>query len=269
MEENKLPVKIIVAAHKAYPMPDDAMYLPVHVGAEGKLDDQGNPLDLGYAKDNEGDHISGKNYGFCELTGLYWAWKNLDTRFLGLVHYRRYFCTRKQILSYRELEPLLRNYSVFVPRKRRYYIESLYSHYAHTHYAEHLDITREIVKEKYPEYLNTYDKVLRRTGGYMFNMFIMRKDYLDCYCGWLFDILFELEKRVDASSLSGFQARFFGRVSEILFNVWLEQMTSLGRIGSKEIRELGYVFTDKVNWAKKGSAFLKAKFLGKKYEESF
>ena len=269
MEANNLSVTIIVAAHKAYPMPDDPMYLPVHVGAEGKLDDQGHPLDLGYVKDNEGDHISGKNYGFCELTGLYWAWKNLDVRFLGLVHYRRYFGARKRILCYRELEPLLSSYSVFVPRKRRYYIESLYSHYAHTHYAEHLDITREIVKEKYPEYLNTYDKVLRQTGGYMFNMFIMRRDYLDGYCRWLFDILFELEKRVDSSSLSEFQARFFGRVSEILFNVWLEQMIRTGRIGRKEIRELGYLFTEKTAWVKKGGAFLKAKFLGKKYEESF
>lgn len=28
--------KIIVAAHKPYTMPDDEMYLPVHVGAAGK-----------------------------------------------------------------------------------------------------------------------------------------------------------------------------------------------------------------------------------------
>ena len=31
-------IQIIVAAHKAYPMPEDPMYLPVHVGAEGKTD---------------------------------------------------------------------------------------------------------------------------------------------------------------------------------------------------------------------------------------
>ena len=28
------------------------MYLPLHVGAEGKTDQNGNPLDLGYQKDN-------------------------------------------------------------------------------------------------------------------------------------------------------------------------------------------------------------------------
>lgn len=57
-------------------MPKDEMYLPLHVGAEGKFDASGKPLDLGYTKDNTGENISEKNSYFCELTGLYWAWKN-------------------------------------------------------------------------------------------------------------------------------------------------------------------------------------------------
>lgn len=82
-------IKILIAAHKPYWMPKDPVYLPLHVGAEGKPD-------LGYTKDNTGDNISAKNPNFCELTGLYWAWKNLDADYLGLVHYRRYF-TRKEV----------------------------------------------------------------------------------------------------------------------------------------------------------------------------
>ena len=88
--ENKT-VKIVVATHKKYKMPKDEMYLPLHVGAAGKVDACGNPLDLGYQKDNTGDNISGKNASFCELTGLYWAWKNLDADYIGLAHYRRHF----------------------------------------------------------------------------------------------------------------------------------------------------------------------------------
>ena len=79
--------------------------------------------------------------------------------------------------------------------------------------------------EKYPEYLKSYDKVLKRTYGYMFNMMIMEKKLLDDYCTWLFDILFELRKRVDMPELDSFQGRFFGRVSEIIFNVWLQRCT--------------------------------------------
>ena len=66
-------VQIVVATHKKYKMPQDDMYLPLHVGAEDKIDKDGNPLDFGYQKDNTGDNISHLNPSYCELTGLYWA----------------------------------------------------------------------------------------------------------------------------------------------------------------------------------------------------
>ncbi|MBQ3973839.1 MAG: DUF4422 domain-containing protein, partial [Lachnospiraceae bacterium] len=74
-------IKIIVASHKSYWMPEDPVYLPVQVGAAGKED-------LGYVRDDSGDNISGKNVNYCELTGLYWAWKNLEADYIGLAHYR-------------------------------------------------------------------------------------------------------------------------------------------------------------------------------------
>ena len=55
--ENK--ATIIIATHKKYQMPADKMYLPVHVGAEGKKDSDGKELDLGYIKDNQYIEISG------------------------------------------------------------------------------------------------------------------------------------------------------------------------------------------------------------------
>ena len=57
-------VRIIVATHKKYDMPTDKMYLPLHVGAEGKFNEDGSPLDFGYQKDNTGDNISAKNLCF-------------------------------------------------------------------------------------------------------------------------------------------------------------------------------------------------------------
>ena len=72
------------------------------------------------------------------------------------------------VLTGDELAQLIPKYKIIVPKRRNYYIESLYSHYAHTHYAEHLDITREIISEKYPDYLESFDKVMKQTGGYMF-----------------------------------------------------------------------------------------------------
>lgn len=276
-KENTQRAIVIVATHKKYRMPDDPLYLPLHVGADGKTDENGNPLDLGYVKDNTGDNISDKNPSYCELTGLYWAWKNLkDYDYVGLAHYRRHFTDGHRakdpfdtVLTYTEIEPLLDQYTVFVPKKRQYYIETLYSHYAHTHYVEQLDMTREIIAEKYPEYLTAYDAVIKQTYGYMFNMMIMRQDLLDDYCKWLFDILGELEKRVDTSKLDAFQGRFYGRVSEIIFNVWLKQQVASGKIKASEIKELPVTHMEKINWWKKGTAFLKAKFFHKRYEGSF
>lgn len=74
----------------------------------------GNPLDLGYQKDNTGENISNKNAAYCELTGLYWAWKNLDTDYTGLAHYRRHFGKKTKapfegVLTYNELRPMLEN----------------------------------------------------------------------------------------------------------------------------------------------------------------
>lgn len=259
-------IKVIVATHKKYQMPTESIYLPVQVGSKGKEE-------LGYQKDEEGENISEKNPYFCELTGLYWAWKNLEADYIGLVHYRRYFTKSKRIpkkeedkfnciLSQKEIEELLKSTDIIVPKKRKYYIESLYSHYKHTMHIETLDETRNIIAEKYPEYLEEFDKLKTRTSAHMFNMFIMKKEILNAYCEWLFDILFELENRIDASQYDAFHARFFGRVSERLFDVWL-------RKNGLTYQEVKVMDMQNINWFKKGTSFLRAKFTGKKYDKSF
>ncbi|MGX2951539.1 DUF4422 domain-containing protein [Ursidibacter sp. B-7004-1] len=263
-------IKIIIATHKQYLMPSDEMYLPLHVGKLGKQD-------LGYQGDETGENISVKNPSFCELTGLYWAWKNLPNDYLGLIHYRRFFSVkraserRKQpieslYLTSEEASKLLEQYDVIVPKRRNYYIETLYSHYANTLHAEHLDVTREIIAEKCGQFLESFDEVMKQRGGYMFNMFIMPKELVNNYCSWLFPILFELEKCIPAEQYSAFHARFYGRVSELLFNVWLAQYS---KIKPLKVKAIPFVYGEKINWFKKGMAFLMAKFLGKKYEKSF
>ena len=258
----KPKVKIIVATHKKYEMPKDDIYIPLHVGAEGKED-------IGFIKDNTGDNISEKNPYFCELTGLYWAWKNLNADYIGLVHYRRHFCLKKKypnkfmnVLKEEEIVELLKKTDVVLPKKRRYYIENLYSHYDHTMYVEPLNVTGEIINQNYPEYGKCFNKLHKRTSAHMFNMFIMKKEILDEYCEWLFSILFELEKRIDVSKYDSFHARYLGRISELLLDVWI----NTNGLTYKEIKVMDI---EKVNWLKKGSSFLKAKFFKKKYKKSF
>lgn len=260
--KNGKNIKVIIATHKAYEMPKDKMYLPIYVGAEGKDD-------LGYVKDNTGDNISSKNPYFCELTGLYWAWKNLNADYIGLSHYRRHFSLKKKsnnkfdnVLTLDETEKLIKTTDVILPKKREYFIENLYSHYEHTMYIEPLDKTGEIIKEKYPEYFEYFKKLHKRTSAHMFNMFIMKKDIFDEYCKWLFDILFELEKRIDSSIYDNFHSRFYGRISELLLDVYLQK-------NSIPYKEVGFIYMEEINRIAKVKGFLKAKFGGEKYGKSF
>lgn len=245
-------IKIIVATHKKYKMPDDKIYMPLHVGREGKSD-------LGYQGDNTGDNISLKNANYCELTGLYWAWKNLNADYIGLVHYRRHFTYKKakgdkfqRIIGYKELSEILNKNDVILPVPRNYYIETNYSQYAHAHHAVDLDKTREIISEKYPEYIKAYDDSMQEPSGHRFNMFIMKRDNFDAYCEWLFDILFELEKRLDISNYNTNDARVFGFVSERLLDVWINTNNIL-------YTNQPYIFMEKQNWFIKGINFVKRK----------
>ena len=252
----KMNIRIIVATHKPYWMPDDPMYLPLHVGREGKPD-------LGYTGDNTGDHISGKNKNYCELTGLYWAWKNLEADYIGLAHYRRHFsngkifCEKKQrVISQDQLEHKLETCDVLLPNPRNYWIETNYSQYVHAHHAIDLDETRRILAERYPEYISAWDSSMKRTVGHRFNMFVMNKELFDAYCQWLFEVLFELEKRLDITGYNSNDSRVFGFVGERLMDVWIET-------NHIEYQNTPYVFMESQNWMIKGWNFLKRK-MGKK-----
>ena len=259
-------IKIIIAAHKKYQVPEEDVYFPLHVGGEGKED-------IGFPKDNTGENISIKNPYFCELTGLYWAWKNLDCDYIGLVHYRRYFTMKsvvfkneqekfQRVLNRKEIEAILEKADIILPKPRNYYIENIYDHYKHTMYIEPLDTTGQIIREKYPEYYPEFENLKKTTKMHAFNMFIMKKELLSEYCEWLFSILFELENRVDFSQYDSFHSRFFGRISERLLDVWI-------RTRKYSYQEVKVIDMQKVNWFKKGGSFLLAKFTGKRYKRSF
>jgi hypothetical protein len=90
----------------------------------------------------------------------------------------------------------------------------------------------------------------------------MKKDVLDDYCKWLFDILFTLEKKFKKKEYDAFHSRFYGRISELLLDVYINT-------NNLKYKEIYFMDMEKVDWVKKGTSFLKAKFLGKKYDKSF
>lgn len=235
-----MKIKILVAAHKKFPMPNAEGYMPILVGAAKNY-----KPGIEYQRDDEGENISSKNPNYNELTAVYWAWKNLkDIDAVGLVHYRRLFFDTKpysldNVLSINKARKLLVKYDVILPRKRNYYIETNYSHYIHAHHREPLDETRKIIVKNYPQYLIMFDKIMHRRKAHMFNMFIMKKDAFDSYCSFMFGVLEKLEKEIDISNYSIQEARVYGYISELLMDVWLETNAykytevAWGQIGGK------------------------------------
>ena len=256
-----MDIKIIVATHKKYRMPQDKMYMPVQAGRAISRE-----VLADYTGDDTGDSISEKNKNYCELTCLYWAWKNLQADCIGLCHYRRHFAMNgrkdkwKRIADRECIEKLLGSNDAVLPKKRDYFIETTYQQYIHAHNRQDLDKTEEILKEFYPDYLPAYKNVMESTKGHRFNMMIMKRDVFDSYCQWLFDVLFRLEERLDISEYSDYDKRVFGFVSERLLDVWVETQQKKNNF---RYAEMPVVNMEKQNWIKKGANFLKRKVMYK------
>lgn len=221
--------KLLVCVHKAGTFLNDGHYMPVQVGKAAST------TELPIQGDDTGENISRKNPSYCELTALYWAWKNLKpTDYIGLCHYRRYFDFtpfhyRERYLIRAEqlgksqrlpgLEKLFRKYDIVLPVSM-VFGESLREHYAKHHIGKDVDVLREVIEKLTPDYLDAFDSIMDRSNqlaGY--NMFLSRWETFDRYCGWLFPVLSELEKRIDISD-DPYQARIFGFLGERLLNVY-------------------------------------------------
>ena len=237
---------LAVAMHKQADVPHDPPYLPVQAGAAL------HPS-LGVTGDHTGDNISIRNPLYSELTAMYWLWRNADADALGLCHYRRYFRGRRGgLLTPAELDELLADADVIVPAPRVYLIETNRSQYAHAHRAVDLDVTRQVIAALHPAFLPDYDRVMKRVWGRRFNMCIMRRDWFDRYCTWLFSILTEVEAR-----LPDMPERTLGHIAERLMDVWLQHE-------KPRMRQLPVLHTESQHWPVRIARFLMRKIRGGK-----
>lgn len=215
--------KIYVVGHKDFKTPKDNMYIPIQVG------NNSNNFFSNGVRDNTGDNISEKNINYCELTAVYWLWKNVtELENIGICHYRRYFTYRgwskneEYFLNSADIKKILDQYDAIVPKKFKV-IKSVEYYYLHeVGRKKDVDKLIDIVSVKYPAYLNSLNKVLNAKSAFYCNMVIMSKKNYDLYCEWLFDILFELEKQTDLTGYSKVEERIYGYLSEFLLDVWME-----------------------------------------------
>lgn len=226
--------EIYIATHKPFQFPEKQEYIPIQVGKVN------SDIDLKITSDDTGENISELNESFCELTALYWMWKNSDADILGLCHYRRYFIDeKKEILSQEKILSLTKKKPfIIVANREKFFKEekkhlyffnkeffySVEEQYKIVHFEKDWLTLENTLKEIHPSYFSAFKKVARKRSGISFyNMFIADKIIVNQYCEWLFKLLFELKNRISIESYSPYQRRIFGFMAERLLNVFLEK----------------------------------------------
>lgn len=204
---------VLVATHKPDKVYQDDIYTPIHVGrAVSKFKEEMTEI-IG---DDTGDNISAKNPRYCELTAIYWAWKNMNnTNYVGLCHYRRYF---KTLYTSDKINFVLKEYDVVLPSPI-YYPFTMEDKLYRAVCEEDVAIFYQVIDKLYPEYKKSVLKYMHGNKDIAFNMFICSKEIFDKYCEWLFHILFECEKYIRLSGYSRAQ-RIFGHLSEYLLPIY-------------------------------------------------
>jgi len=217
---------LLVVSHKPFKCPNIGGYKPIYVGPK-KFE-----INRYAFRDDSGDSIAEKNPNYCELTALYWFWKNneLHYDYVGLCHYRRYFSkfgiTKSPhfYLTNHDIEKMMEDHEVILPTRRKIGCSVAENYYVKGHGKKRdLDSLIKIVGELYPEYVNDFKSTLLMNELSYCNMFVMSYSNYCSYCQWLFDLLFKLEEVTDLTDYTPAEARIYGYLSEILLNVWVQK----------------------------------------------
>jgi hypothetical protein len=245
-------VQIYLCTSSYFDLPKFAPFIPIQGGAA-----LNEPLP-GILGDNSGDNISRLNPMYCEMSAMYWAWKNAPkTDYIGFFHYRRLFNFGSPLAP--DAHWSERNFFDFKPETMARFgwdyetilksidgadivmphIEdvqrppewkepgTLYEHYRNCHISRDINLTMQVIKELYPEYSAITEKVMGSNRGYFCHMYIMRWEYFQEYMQWLFDITMATTNRIDLSApiykFNAHERRVSGFIGERIINIWVEQ----------------------------------------------
>lgn len=205
------------------------MYLPIHCGKAI------SNADLGIQGDDTGDNISHMNPHYCELTAMYWAWKNLkNVDYIGLCHYRRYFKInggKKPLVFFDDLQAidekmidastipsLLNKYDVILPN-HKYNSRSVYELFNTGTIEMLMQVFIRVLIKMHPEYSATLYKYLNGNKVINYNMFISDWHFFDSYCTFLFPVLDAIHLRLKPMHYTYYN-RLVSMFAEILLVVY-------------------------------------------------
>ncbi len=189
--------------------------IPIQVGAAGTQER------IAAVLDDSGDNISYKNSNYCELTALYWIWKNRlnggeneDGKYFGLFHYRRWLEVDdgdiRSIMEH-DIDVVLPFPTIHEPDIRRH----------HTRYVREADWAAMLraLEELEPEYYAAYERIFSQEYLYNYNILIAKADVFRGYCEWLFPILERVEE-LSVPKCSKRRDRYIGYLGENLLTLY-------------------------------------------------
>lgn len=211
-------IKILVCYHKKFPLLEDEILTPIHLGRAhaNKDSDDVKWLMEHMIGDDTGENISDKNAYYNEMTALYWAWKNYDKLgnpdYIGLAHYRRHFVMEENVaktysVRYYDEDNIL-DVLDYTPEKLHKIVDgcdfvthigrvyNLYQHYVDNQRQDDIDVAMEILKEMFPEYADTADAYMAGKISNFYNMNIFSRELFFQYCEFVFPIMEKFEERM-------------------------------------------------------------------------
>lgn len=218
----------------------------------------------GMIGDNTGENISKDNPRYNELSAQYWVWKHYEEignpEYIGFMHYRRHFifdenfdtsnkkrwlpginmfmtetldeeCTRN-ISTDKILNVISENcdcYAIKPYDVRLFFNNDVYmkEHYISTILGAKryiYDTFYDVVSELYPDYKSILDEFTYGSKLNCCNMFIMKKDLFFEYSDFCFNILGEVDKRIDSSCFDSQELRFLGFLAEYCLSLFVMKL---------------------------------------------
>ncbi len=187
-------------------------------------------------KDNTGDNISKRNRDYCEMSAVYWAWKNdKESDYIGLCHYRRRFHIHREMMLWAMEENYDAIYTLPQITDGGLREEFVERNYFLT--PEMWELTEEAIKKLSPEYLESWQSLSESFFLIAYNMFIMRRDIFEDYCSWVFSILEEVDRYYLEQGIQC-NNRYLGYIAELLNTVYIMKNKTTLKKGYVKMKRL-------------------------------
>jgi len=211
-----------VITHRDWPIVEDRLYKALCVGGFRKE---------GWLCAADGENIEQYNDRINETTGLYWIWKNADSEYVGLSHYRRYFRDNELgcRLNVERTVNILAEKDIIMPAIKLGWpvLMNIAMASGDTLAETGYKLFRDAIAKKQPDYVEAFYRVMSGNFMYYCGMFMTSREIVNSYCEWLFSFLLDVVDKIDVSQLGFYEKRVCGYFCEAFWTVWLMEHTDL------------------------------------------